>query len=173
VRFIPVLSLIIGVHFLFDDQTPLLFQVGSDGSVHKTTRSVIGMGDAVARSYLEILHTDQLSLDLMRPLALFVLYQAKKSGHSGGSTHVYTLPRRPVKTFWDESKIADLSERAMRTCMVTARDTSIPSKVFESIAEQLKRDIVAIRDSIDSHVELEKWTNEMMTPQKPDDPVQS
>src|SRR5579862_2904990 len=88
----PTLDLILGVRFLFGDGSPQLMHIGQDGSVEWAQEIVCGTGDIVVRSYLSILHTKIMPMELMRPLAMFVIYQAKKVGFSvGGATHIYTL----------------------------------------------------------------------------------
>lgn len=150
----PFLELLFGIHFkfgeqdaAFDNNEPRLLHIGSDGSVEWVEEAVIGAGDTVARSYLRILHTERIPLELMRPLALFVIYQAKQSGYGcGGSTEMYRLPRTGSVTIWDERGIASLTEQAMRLCLVDARNRELTKEQIEEAANELRNNIIALRN---------------------------
>jgi 20S proteasome alpha/beta subunit len=130
-------DLLIGIRFTCDTkpEPPRLLQVTCDGGVCWVDDSVLGMGQYVARGYLRVLHQDRLPLELMTPLAIFVLYQSKLSAEAcGGSTHVYKLPPTGGTSMWNDKSLAALTEDAMRLCLIDTNDRSLSLDQFNARA---------------------------------------
>ena len=82
---------------------------------------------------------------------MFAVHQAKRVGYGvGGATQIYVLPRSLQYAVWDEKQVAELTERAMRLCLVDARDLSMSVEQIEAFADNLCEDIVKLRRSVEA-----------------------
>jgi 20S proteasome alpha/beta subunit len=108
----PTLELILGLHAKANDAIVLL-HVGMDGGIETIHEGgvFIGNGAATAIAFSRILWVDDFSLDIMRWIAMFILYQAKKSAlYCGGGTHLAILPRPDFVGFYNDEKMAERVE---------------------------------------------------------------
>ena len=146
-----VLEMLVGVNITCDQPRIALFHIHYDSSIERVGEfAVIGSGEYVAASYLRILVKDEsYPMDVMTAIALFVIYEAKKSAEGvGGSSHVFRIPSPSVTRWWDDLKVASLVEDAMRLCLVDSRNvTEISRDVLEARARDLVRRILDVRSS--------------------------
>jgi hypothetical protein len=86
----------------------------------------------------------------MIPLALFVLYQTKQSGEAcGGGSHVFKLPTPKSTGFWNDTTLAELTEDAMRLCLIESRNLSISIPDLRQKAFDLANRITVVRQTVE------------------------
>jgi 20S proteasome alpha/beta subunit len=152
----PDVELIIGVHSKADE--PSLLHVGSDGGVYTIEGGpvFIGAGAQVALAFSRIvLINEDLPIEMMRWVAIFLLYQAKQSApFCGGDTQLDTLPTQPFANVYNEQKMSEQVERAMRLTLLKSRNMKIPDEVYENKIDAFAKELREIRQNVQNH----RWT---------------
>jgi len=141
---LPSCSLIIGIQIGARSE---LVHVESDGSVATATEPIfVGIGAGTAIAFSRILLEEMYSLETMKWIAFFLLYQSKVSvSHCGGSTNIAVLPRTNPRTsgLYDDEGIAEKVGEAMRLTLIHSRDLEMTQEKFE---EKLASYIKDMRD---------------------------
>jgi len=143
----PTVELILGLHSKHNDL--LLLHIGMDGGVTTVDSGgvFIGSGAQVALAFSRILWREEMSAELTKYLAFFLLYQAKESApYCGGATRLAMLPPPKSWAAYDDKQMAEHVEYAMRLSLLYARDTEhTDERLFERHLQQITAQLRAIR----------------------------
>jgi hypothetical protein len=152
----PTLELILGLHAKSNDEIVLL-HIGVDGGLETIREGgvFIGHGAATALAFSRILWLDDFPLDMMRWIAMFVLYQAKMSAlYCGGDTNLASLPRPAFQGWYSDQRIAEKVEEAMRLVLVHSRDLRLTPEEYEGRILKFADTLREIRRAMQSS----KWS---------------
>lgn len=143
----PTIELIVGVRLYKGVSEKLtLVHIASDGGVSRMYDSVfVGTGAAIATNFARILLREVMSLDLMRTVALFIVFQAKLgASFCGGGTHSYHITSNSFSgsTWVDDYALSNKAEDALRLILIEARDDRVSEEDFQkrlvSMADSLR-----------------------------------
>jgi hypothetical protein len=146
----PRLELIVAMHLKRTNETSLL-HVGMDGAVRTVNGAgvFIGAGAEVAQSFARIVWHQLYPMDMMRWIALFILYQAKMSAEAcSGDTEIFRLPQSRKRSFLDDAGVADNIEKGMRLALVQSRDAEVSDDRFESKVGDYVQSLREIRQAV-------------------------
>jgi hypothetical protein len=117
----PWFTLILGVQFFNRTDSVLgLLHCAGDGGVYWSEEDIFeGSGAEIARLFSNVLCGERLPIDVMRPISIFCVHQAKLGAIGcGGGSHTFTLPTPKSGSIWDEEGISELPHMAS---MVTSK----------------------------------------------------
>ena len=160
----PGFALILGVHFKEPDEKLALLYCAGDGGVYWSEADVFeGTGASIAELFSNILCGERLPIDVMRPISIFCLHQAKLGAAGcGGGSHTFTLPTPKSSSLWDEERISELPHLGMRLCLVDARDTRITKEEFQKRVDDFRARLIAIREAVEQEAISDKFILEVL-----------
>jgi hypothetical protein len=145
----PWIELLIGYHP--KGSVPVLYHVNPQGAVAPAAHTkFIGSGSGIANAFHRVMRHGSWTREIVRQAAMFIFYEAKKSGDgTGGDTHLYMLPTLDKGGLWDDAAVSGIVEDAMRISLVDCRDIEAVSDLdLDRKLDNLMRRIREIRVAV-------------------------